>query len=47
MKVRVAKKRIRMYVRWFAKHKTPKAFKNGRERRQWVKETSEWHIARL
>lgn len=47
MKVRVAKKRIHRRVRWFAKHKIPKAFKNGRERRQWVKEISDWHISRL
>ena len=47
MKVRVAKKRIHRHVRWFAKHKIPLAFKNGRERRQWVKEISDWHIARL
>lgn len=47
MKIRTAKKRIHRYVRLFAKHKIPKAFKTGRERRAWVKEISDWHIKRL
>ena len=47
MKVRTAKKRIHRHIKWFAKHKIPLSFKNGRERRAWVKKISDWHIAKL
>ena len=47
MKVRTIKKRIHRHVRWFAKHKIPKAFRNGRERRAWVKEISDYHLKDL
>ena len=47
MKYRVAKKRIHRNIKWFARHKIPLAFKSGRERRAWVKEISDWHIARI
>ena len=47
MKYRTAKKRIHMHVRWFARHKIGPAFKSGRERRAWIKEVSDWHIARI
>lgn len=47
MKVRTIKKRIHRYVRWFAKYKIPKAFRNGRERRAWVKEISDYHLKDL
>ena len=47
MKIRVIKKQIHRNVKWFAKHKCPLGFKNGRERREWVKEISDYHIARI
>lgn len=47
MKVRTIKKRIHRNIRWFAKRKIPKAFRNGRERRAWVKEISDYHIMKL
>ena len=46
MKIRTAKKRIHRCVKAYAK-KLPKSFKNGREKRAWIKEISDWHIARL
>ena len=36
MKIRTIKKRIRRYVTWFAKHKIPKAFKDKRDRNEWI-----------
>ena len=47
MKARTIKKRIHRHVKWFAKHKILSAFKNGRERRAWVKEISDYHMKDL
>lgn len=44
MKHRVFKKRIHRFVAEFAKTKIPKAFKNSRDRKEWVKEISDYHI---
>ena len=44
MKHRVMKKRIHRAVKAFALHKIPKAFNNSRERKQWIKEISNYHI---
>jgi len=47
MKVRTAKKRIHRHISWFARHKIPKAFANGKDRRAWVKEISDYHIMKI
>ena len=47
MKVRVIKKRIRRYVTWFAKHKIPKAFKDRRDRNEWIDYICKHHVARI
>ena len=43
MKARVIKKRINRYINEFSR-KIPKAFKTGRERREWVKNLARDHF---
>jgi hypothetical protein len=47
MKLRVKKKRIRRYITWFAKHKIPKAFRNRRDRNEWIDYIVKQHVMKV
>lgn len=44
MKFRTVKKRIHRNIKWIARHQLRTAFKDSRERKEWIKELSDWHI---
>lgn len=47
MKFRTVKKQIRRHITWFAKHKIPKAFKDRRDRNEWINLIVKNHVKRL
>jgi len=44
MKFRTVKKRIRRHIKWYARHKIPRAFKNSRDRKEWINYMCDYHI---